>query len=187
MTLLETHITTCAAVSWMWLFPVQLFTLKCGNTNKQLTTSSSYWNAVNPENKQLLPVRIFLCLLPSQVCQCKDQWTTSCELWEMSHCREWTRGGGAEIWFCPEEVNLFYSLWQQLKWRSKKINWTEKDSAVRSVWIYWRIRWLLAVDTATVWAVLTPTGTKGRREEATAALSVDRPSHRGLSWWKAPC
>ena len=48
---------------------------------------------------QLLPVRTCLCLLPSQACQCQDQWTTSCELWEMSHCRKWPRGGGAEICF----------------------------------------------------------------------------------------
>jgi len=89
--------------------------------------------------------------------------------------------------FCPEKVKLFDSDSQEVKWRCTEISWTKKNSAVRSVWIYWRIRWLFPVDTATAWTVLKPTGMERMRRKSTAALSVGRPSHRGLSWWKTPC
>ena len=99
--------------------------------------------------------------------------------------RKWRSGGGAEICF------LFRVSEQSLA--AAEMAQQENPLGQRKIllfdlsWIYWRIRWLSSVDTATVGAVSTPTGTKGRREEATAALSVDRPSHRGLSWGQTPC
>ena len=76
---------------------------------------------------------------------------------------------------------------REVKWRRKEFSWTGKPSLVPSVWIYWRIRWLLPVDTATAWTVLKATGMKRIVSTSTAALSAGRRSHRGLSCWKTPC
>ena len=118
------------------------------------------------------------------------------ELINLIHCSNWTRAERAEI-CCPSEhrvcfssskVRLFDShCHREVKWRSKKIRGIKQNSAVRSVWIYWRSRWLFPVDTTTAWTVLKPTGMKRMTMRSTAALSVGRPSHRGRLWWKTPC
>ena len=80
------------------------------------------------------------------------------------------------------------SCWhREVKWRREQFSWTGRLCVVPSVWIYWRIRWLLPVDTVTAWTVSKTTGTQRMRRKPTAALSVRRASHRGLSWWKVPC
>ena len=89
--------------------------------------------------------------------------------------------------YLQEEVKLRQSMYWAVRWSREDFSWTERLSLVWSVWIYWRIRWRLPVDTVTVRTVLKTTGTQRMRRGSTAALSAGRASHRGLSCWHTPC
>lgn len=62
---------------------------------------------------------------------------------------------------------------------------TRRNSAVRSVWIYWRISWLRH-RICSLWTQLLINWWRGSKVKSTAALTANRPPHRGLSWWREP-